>query len=190
MSHSADVDIDFGKRTDVLKLLKHIPAKRKDGVKHNSGVYVQPIPIDPLTGYANLDYHEADERGYFKLDFLNVGIYTHIKDPAHYEQLLSTEPPWHRLKEAAFVEKIDQLSNYVDEVSALLPDTIPRLAMFIAAIRPAKRHLLGKTWEEMAKTIWEKPEGKTGYYFKHAHSISYAKLVALHMNIVNESKLS
>ena len=182
---SADVDIDFGDRIKVLELIKHISATKKDNTKHNSGVYIQSIPIEPFTGYANIDYETADDRGYFKLDILNVGIYKNIKSPEHYEKLLNTEPPWHRLNDSAFVERIIHLSNYVEEVGNAMPDTIPRLAMFIATIRPAKQYLLGKTWKEIGAEIWVKPDGAK-YFFKKAHAISYGKLVALHMNIVNE----
>ncbi|SVA57920.1 uncharacterized protein METZ01_LOCUS110774, partial [marine metagenome] len=46
---------------------KHIPAiiKKKDETydKHNSGVYIQPIPFDQLTGFSSIDYKEAEDRG-------------------------------------------------------------------------------------------------------------------------------
>ena len=67
-----------------------------------------------------------------------------------------------------------------------MPDTIPRMAMFIAALRPGKKHLLGKPWAEIAKEIWTKVDDDE-YAFKQSHSISYAVLVALHMNIVDEN---
>ena len=52
-----DIDIDFGNREDILKLIKHIPASiRRDGtvIKHNTGVYVNPIPYNPLSGLSNI----------------------------------------------------------------------------------------------------------------------------------------
>jgi len=64
-------------------------------------------------------------------------------------------------------------------------NTIPRLAMFLAIIRPAKRHLVGKTWKEVAETVWDKPDDDT-YYFKKAHSISYSQLVVVNMNLIEE----
>ena len=70
-----DIDIDVVDRESLLVHLKHIPAiiKKKDDTydKHNSGVYLQPIPFDQLTGLSSIDYKEAEDRGYFKLDFLN-----------------------------------------------------------------------------------------------------------------------
>ena len=54
-----DVDIDCANRDRVLKHMKHIPASiAKDGklTKHNSGVYFQNIPTEPLAGYASIDH--------------------------------------------------------------------------------------------------------------------------------------
>jgi DNA polymerase III alpha subunit len=59
------------------------------------------------------------------------------------------------------------------------------MAMFLAIIRPAKRHLIGKTWQEAAKTIWDKPTDDS-YHFKKAHAVAYAHLVAVHMNLICE----
>jgi hypothetical protein len=62
-------------------------------------------------------------------------------------------------------------------------NTIPRLAMFLAVIRPGKKHLIGKTWAEVAKTIWDREEGT--YTFKKSHAVAYAHLVVVHMNIIS-----
>lgn len=187
MGNRADVDIDFANRNDVLNLIEHIPARKLHKNKperHNSGVYVQPIPYDPMLGCSSLHFKEADKRGYYKLDFLNVSVYQHIRDDEHYKKLLAMDPPWDRLKERGFVEQIVHISNYPGKIADAMPDTIPRMAMFIAALRPGKKHLLGKPWKEMAETIWDKCDDE--YAFKQSHSISYAVLVALHMNIIDE----
>jgi hypothetical protein len=63
-------------------------------------------------------------------------------------------------------------------------DTIPRLAMFLAVIRPAKRHLIGKTWKEVAATVWNKVDGE--YAFKRSHSVAYAQLVVVNLNLLEE----
>jgi hypothetical protein len=61
-------------------------------------------------------------------------------------------------------------------------NTIPRMAMFLAIIRPGKRHLIGLPWAEAANTIWDKTED--GYVFKKAHAVGYAHLVVVHMNLI------
>jgi hypothetical protein len=63
-------------------------------------------------------------------------------------------------------------------------DSIPRLAMFLAVIRPAKRHLIGKIWKEVNDTVWDKDH--TGYSFKKSHAVAYAHLVVVHMNLLEE----
>ena len=79
-----DIDIDVVSRDDLLVHFDHIPAiiKKKDDTydKHNSGVYLQPIPFDQLTGFSSIDYKEAEDRGYFKLDFLNNSLYEGVRD--------------------------------------------------------------------------------------------------------------
>jgi hypothetical protein len=72
---SADIDIDFADRDTILKLIQHTPARLEVGNqvrKHNSGVYVTDIPHDPFNNCASLDYETAEQRGYFKIDFLNM----------------------------------------------------------------------------------------------------------------------
>ena len=53
---SADIDLDFANREDVLKLIKYTPARQSNGRRHNSGIYVTNIPRDPVNNCAALDY--------------------------------------------------------------------------------------------------------------------------------------
>ena len=100
MKFKSDIDIDFADRTKALALLKHNPASiNRDGnwVPHNTGVYVTDVPIDPFTGRASIDHKVAEDRGYMKLDFLNVSLYTQIKSEQHLQELIAQEPEWDRL---------------------------------------------------------------------------------------------
>lgn len=183
-----DIDIDFGNREDILKLVKHIPASmHRDGeiVKHNTGVYVNPIPCNPITGLSNIDYDTAEELGYMKLDLLNVHVYNSVRSNEHLDELCKREPQWEKLKERDFVAKLIHLSNHFDVVQQHLPTTMDQLAMVLAIIRPSKRHLIGRRWREINQEIWLKPT--EGYYFKKAHAYSYAQLVMVHMNLLTES---
>ena len=189
MNFNSDVDIDFPDRQQVLNVIKHIGASIiKDGNKtsHNTGVYVTEIPHDPINNRATIDYHDAEERGYIKLDFLNVGLYSQVRDEKHLTELMEQEPPWHKLYEREFCSRLSHIGNHYD-ILLRMPEavnTIARLAMFLAVIRPAKRHLIGLPWIEVAKTVWEKTD--ESYSFKMSHSISYSHLVAVHMNLINE----
>lgn len=185
---SADIDIDFGNRDAVLNLLKHIPARQTiNGQvrKHNSGVYVTDIPYDPLNHCAAIDYEEAEQRGYFKLDFLNMGVYNLVKSPEHYEEMLNTEPPWTRLwNDTDWSKQLVHVGNYTELLQSMKPDSIPRMAAFISIIRPGKAHLQKRSWDDVFKAVWDGDTSK-GYTFKKSHAISYAALVALHMNLLN-----
>ena len=62
-------------------------------------------------------------------------------------------------------------------------DSIEQLAMFLAVIRPTKRHLAGLAWSEVAKTVWDRSED--GYQFKRAHAIAYSHVVAINMLLLD-----
>lgn len=189
MAHNADIDLDFADRNVILSLIDHVPATQINNgkiVKHRSGVYVHTIPYNPSAGSAAIEYIEADERGYFKIDFLNVSVYKQIRDAAHYEELLAIEPPWHKLNDSEFVKQLIQIGNHHDKVAKKMPATIPQLAMFLSIIRPAKSHLQTESWNVIAQTVWDRPTDGS-YAFKKAHAVAYAMLVALHMNIINQA---
>jgi len=185
---SADVDIDFADRNTVLQLVQHVPARQENNGevrKHNSGVYVTPIPVDPINVCASLDYREAESRGYFKIDFLNQSVYELIQDQKHYDEMLNKDTDWSLLLDKEFCTQVVHIGNYHDLVCDMLPDSIPRMAAFIAIIRPGKAHLQRQSWDSVFASVWDGDDNK-GFTFKKSHSISYAKLVALHINLLEQ----
>lgn len=184
---SADIDIDLPNRDAVLKLIQHVPARQEvDGRvrRHNSGIYVTDIPQDPVHGCAALDYDSAEQRGYFKIDLLNMGVYSLVQSPEHYEAMLSKEPPWSRLwTDQPWASQLVHVGNYVDLLAQMRPDSIPRMAAFISIIRPGKAHLQRRPWPEVFKSVWDGDDTR-GYTFKKSHALGYAQLVALHMNLL------
>ena len=190
MKFESDIDIDLGDRTQALAHINHVPASiLRDGklVKHNSGIYVTDIPVDPFTGQAAVDYQAAEARGYVKLDLLNVSLYTQIKNEEHLTELMQKEPEWDQLYDPEFFARLIHVGSHYDLLLKCpeAVNSIPRMAMFLALIRPGKRHLIGKTWREVAATVWEKTEDDA-YFFKKSHSISYAHLVVVHMNLLTQ----
>ena len=188
MRIDSDIDIDLGNRDKLLSLIKHIPASMRNvnpARKHPTGVYITDIPHDPVNDMSSLHYVDAEKRGYFKLDLLNVHVYEQVKDETHLIELMR-EPDWSVLKDRNTVEQLIHLGNSYDLIQRMPEpiDSIPRLAMFLAAIRPAKRHLLGKTFKEINQTVWDKDH--TGYAFKKSHAISYSQLVVVHMNLLTD----
>jgi hypothetical protein len=186
---SADIDIDMPDRAKVLELIQHTSARQVVNgkvKKHNSGIYVTDIPQDVVNACASIDYESAEDRGYFKLDFLNMSVYQLIRDPAHYEQMLTAVPPWERLwQDSDWAGQLVHVGNYTDLLKLMKPDSIPRMAAFISIIRPGKAHLQRKPWAEVFAGVWDGDESQ-GYTFKKSHAISYAALVSLHMNLLNQ----
>ena len=184
-----DIDIDFADRDHALKFIKHIPAAIKDTngtfKKHNTGVYCTPIPYNPVNNLSNIDYKEAEERGYFKLDFLNVSIYKDVRDEEHLKTLMETEPLWDLLEQDDFSSLLFHVNGHGSILRQMKPTSILQLAAVLAMIRPAKRHLIGETWTTVMETIWTKPEDGE-YYFKKAHAVAYAMAVVVQMNLICE----
>lgn len=189
MKFKSDIDIDFGNREEALALLKYIPASiNRDGnwVQHNTGIYATRIPTDPFTGRASIDHQDADNRGYTKLDFLNVSLYKQVRSEQHLTDLLAKEPEWDRLYDPEFCAKLIHIGNHYDTLIKMpeAVNSIPRMSMFLSVIRPAKRHLIGKAWVDVAKTVWTKED--EGYAFKKSHAVAYAHLVVVNMNLLSE----
>jgi len=183
---NSDIDIDLGDRDKLLSLIDHIPASiRKNEIKkHNTGIYVTDIPYDPVNNMSNIDYELAEERGYMKLDILNVHVYNQVRDEQHLVELMN-EPDWTLLNDQKLVEQLIHLGNHHNTLRKMPEpvNSIPRLAMFLAVIRPGKKHLIGLPWVEVAKTIWTKEEGT--YTFKKSHAVAYAHLVVVHINLLS-----
>jgi len=89
--------------------------------KHNTGVCCRNIPRNPLTGCASVDYKSAEQRGYFKIDFLNVSVYKGIRDNDHLEQLINTEPLWDLLEQKEFVDLPFHVNGHHNVLSAMNP---------------------------------------------------------------------
>ena len=183
-----DVDIDFADRSKALALFEHTIASRLDQDEsrpHNTGIYTTAIPKDVRNNLATIDYKTAEERGYFKIDFLNVGIYEGVKDEEHLRQLMDQEPLWDLLEQDDFVNLLFHVNGHGTILREMKPRTVEQLAAVLAMIRPAKRHLIGQSWETVLKEVWVKPDNDE-YYFKKAHAIAYAHVVVVQMNLICE----
>ena len=181
-----DIDIDFADRDIILSQLKHRIAKLDSGKKHNTGVYATEIPHNPVDNLSTIDHKTAEDRGYFKLDFLNVSIYKDVRDEAHLKELMEREPLWELLEQKDFVDLVFHLSGHDSLLKQLKPTSVSQLAAALAIIRPAKRHLANETWQTIEKEVWIKPTNGE-YYFKKAHAMSYAFAVVVHMNLLCDS---
>jgi hypothetical protein len=167
-----DIDIDLKDRDNVLDVFKHVPAIINDEKKHNTGVYFNNIPINPLTGYSSIDYKEAEERGY-------------VKSEEHLTKLMNKEPMWELLDHEEFVEQLFHIHDHFEIVAQLKPRNVEQLASVLAIIRPSKRYLLNEDWPKINQEVWVKPIDNS-YYFKKSHAIAYAIAIVVQMNLIVE----
>ena len=183
-----DIDIDVVDRDSVLTHFCHINASIKKGkeyTKHNSGVYLQPIPYDPVSKLSSIEYKEAEERGYFKLDFLNNSLYEGVKNEKHLDELIAKEPLWDLLQHEDVVKNLVHVHNHLNVLKVMKPKSVEELAEVLAVIRPAKRHLLNESKEKISSEVWVKPDDGS-YYFKKAHAIAYALSIVVQLNLFCE----
>ena len=180
-----DIDIDFADRDIVLSKIQHRVAILNAEKKHNTGVYVTEIPHNPVDNYSTIEYKTAEDRGYFKLDFLNVSIYKDVRDEAHLTELMERNPQWELLEHDDFTNLLFHVAGHGDILRKLQPTSVEQLAAVLAIIRPAKRYLVNSDWETILKEVWIKPSNDE-YYFKKAHAMSYAFAVVVHMNLLCE----
>lgn len=184
-----DIDIDFENRDDALKLFDFVSASRLDQnnlVKHNTGVYFHEVPVDLDTGLCSIEYKSAEEQGFFKIDFLNVGLYKGIKDEEHLLWLMEQEPLWDLLEQDEFNSLLFHVNGHGDILRKMKPRSIEQLAAVLAMIRPAKRYLIGQDWNTIMKEVWQKPESEE-YFFKKSHATAYAVAIVVQINLICES---
>ena len=183
-----DIDIDFLDREQALTLFKHVRASRIDDdklVKHNTGVYLHEVPVNALENLCAVPYEAAEEQGYFKIDFLNVGIYKGVRNEEHLIQLMETEPLWDLLQDDEFIQNLFHVNGHGSILRQSKPKSIEQLAAVLAMIRPAKRYLIGKDWTTVMTEVWTKPENDE-YFFKKSHATAYAVAVVVQMNLICE----
>lgn len=183
-----DIDIDFQNRQQALDIFQHVSASRLDGKEwkpHNTGIYITEIPKDVRNNLATLDYKTAEERGYFKIDFLNVNVYQGVKSEEHLIELMNREPLWELLEHDEFIQNLFHVNQAGGILRLMKPQSIDQLAAVLAMMRPAKRYLIGKEWTTVMREIWEKTDGNE-YAFRKSHSYSYAAAIIIQMNLIVE----
>jgi DNA polymerase III alpha subunit len=183
-----DIDIDFVDRDKVLELFKHVKASRIDNnklTKHNTGIYLHDVPVNAETNLCAIPYDVAESEGFFKIDFLNVGIYKGVRNEEHLIQLMTQEPLWDLLEQEEFANLLFHVNGHGSILRQMKPKTVEQLAAILAMIRPAKRYLVGESWSKILNEVWLKPENDD-YYFKKSHATAYAMAIVVQMNLICE----
>ena len=187
-----DVDIDVANRDKTLEGLSHISAGiMRNGVieKHPTGVYFQNVPRNPLTNVANIDHRDANNYGYFKIDMLNVNMYSGIRDEAHLTSLLEKEPPWDFFQYTEITDQLFHLSGHSDLLRKFKPKSADDLAVILAIIRPSKAHLRRESWDNILSEVWVKHENDA-YQFRRCHALAYALAIIVNLNLLVETMLA
>lgn len=188
-----DIDIDVTPTFDPGKLFPWLRAAViRDGqlTPHPCGVYPQNAPQDPVTGLCAIPYSDAEELGYFKIDFLNLNVYLNFKSRSEIDELIKKEPDWTLLQVPSNHMKLFQLANHGELLLKLKPVSLEDLADVLALIRPGKRQLLPlyQKSKTMARPLlWEKDEG--GYSFKKSHALSYAYVIVLQLHLIEQGRI-
>jgi DNA polymerase III alpha subunit len=185
----ADVDIDlpttFNPR-DIFNWTRAVVVKDGELRPHPCGWYPQRIPVDPLTGLSAIPYKEAEDAGFFKIDFLHLSIYDHFSSRDEIDTLLQLEPDWALLLVPSVQRQLFQLSKHGELLNMIKPRTIEELADVLALIRPGKSHL--------AKLYRSKPEATRkllyakdaeGYTFKKSHAVAYSLVIQLQLHLIS-----
>lgn len=191
-----DVDIDIPPSVDITKVLGgSIRASVvRDGTfsAHPCGYYFQDIPVrmDNNGNYlAAFPYAEAEDMGYFKIDFLNLHLLEGLKDKALIRELIKIEPDWDLLLDDEIIPQLFQLSKWGDLLKDIKPRNIQELADCLALIRPGKinlsKHYRDKT--EWVRSVLYEDLDDSKYSFKYSHAIAYAHNIVLQLHILGNT---
>lgn len=184
---SFDIDIDVPSGLDKTKFGTRAMIYNEDTQKispHPSGVYLEEVPVDPVTGLAAFPYDDECAKDLAKIDLLNNSVYSGFKNKQEVLDCLHREPKWSDLANPQIVSELPHIANHYDLVAKVSPESIEELADVLALIRPAKKHLVGeylKNPKLVRRNLYKRdPNGK--HYFKKSHAISYAMMVVVALN--------
>jgi len=185
-----DIDIDFPTSFDPLDIfdqaVRASMIKNGELTKHPAGAYLQNIAKDKVTGLAAIPYKQAEEMGYFKIDFLHLSVLDYFDSKDEIRALLKVDPDWSILQDEEQVSKLFQIHNHFKVLDLIKPTSVEELADAIALIRPAKRqlqHAYTKNKQLIRQELYIRPDDDQ-YYFKKSHSIAYALTIVLQLHLI------
>jgi hypothetical protein len=184
-----DIDIDVAHREHALSVLKGFTVAsqvvKEQLIPHNTGIYLQRIPSDPLNHLAAFPYEAAEVFGYAKIDILPNNYYQGVEHEDHLKDLLDAPVDWDWFLDEEFIATLFHFGGTVDKdlsmaklVTLYAPQSIPDIACLLAIKLPGKRYLIGEPWEKVRENIWKK-ETSGLPTFKKSHSYSYALVVIM-----------
>lgn len=190
-----DIDIDipssFNPKTAFPQIVQGSMVLNKTLKKHISGYYLQNIPVDKVTNLAAIPYKDADELGYYKIDFLHLNILSLFKNKKEIRELIHKEPNWELLQDPKNVKKLFQINKHYDIIKRIKPTSIIELADCVAAIRPGKKELIDKylSDREANRYILYRGRDESKSAYKKSHAIAYATIIALQLHLISQNRL-
>jgi len=187
---SFDVDIDvssqckkekYGIRSSIYN------EETKKFLPHPSGYYLEDVPLDPLTKRCSMDYKDAEQLGYDKVDLLTNTSYDSIRSKKELLELIKQPVNWDLLQQEKIVSILPHINKHFDVINKLRPRSIEDLADVLALIRPGKIHLMDeyiKNKDVVRKKLYLRP-GNDKIYFKKSHAVSYAMMIVCALNQKN-----
>lgn len=184
-----DVDLDVAHRDAAIAALKGFVLASNLNTDqltpHPTGLYLQQVPADPVTGLAAFPYDVAEAFGYYKIDVLTNSVYVGIDHEDHLLDLLDEPTDWNWFQDVDFTRSLFHFGGMVEAglsmaevVASYRPQSVDDLACLMAIKLPAKKYLIGEKWPKVRECIWLKePSGKP--QFKKSHAVSYALAVTV-----------
>jgi hypothetical protein len=191
-----DIDIDLPTNFDPKKIFTSVRVasmlKGSEFVKHPCGAYFQGIAVDPITGLAAIPHKEAQDLGFFKIDFLHLSVLDDFTTKEQIRKLMKYKPDWTLLNSQEVVEKLFHIKNHFDLVNRVKPTSVQELADIMALIRPGRRQLVDQYMmnkEAVRKKQLYERQAHDEYSFKRSHAIAYAYNVVLQLHLIKKGLL-
>lgn len=181
-----DVDIDVKSSFNREKIGTRAMVYNRDSEKilpHPSGVYIEEVPVDPITGLCSFDYKYGAEHGFMKIDLLSNSVYDKFKTKDDILYAAYHDVDWREFERKETVEQLPHIANHFDIVEQVGPKSIEELADILALIRPGKRYLLDEyvqNKKSAQRKLYRRPREDLNY-FKKSHAISYAVMIVCYL---------
>lgn len=152
---------------------------------HPSGVIIETVPTDPITGMSCIDYKECDKLGLYKVDLLTNNSYNIFKSQEDMDEHRDMVTDFSLLQIENICTQLPHIGNHYEMVKLIRPTSIDELADVLALMRPGKLHLIDDYMNPNKRAITRDNLyriSNNGMSFKKSHAISYAVMIVTVMN--------
>lgn len=192
MRRTFDIDIDVRGGVDKTLYGVRCAIYNQDSLRlqaHPSGLLIEEVPQDPITGLSCINYTDCDTLGIYKVDLLTNNSYNVFKDQAELNEYRDMETDFSLLQIESVCRQLPHIGNNYDMVKLLKPSSISELADVLALMRPGKMHLIDDYQLPHKKQITIENlyrSSTSGMFFKKSHAVSYAVMICTVLNKLKE----